>query len=115
MILHQLSDASVSAAIEDGYLIVHTRVQDDAHHRANRTQREQRRPYAPLPFHPAGAKTVWGFSAHPLLWKLHQRRHPDLHLALHSGDRFAREKASATIARQHPEWVTAKPNTFYLP
>jgi hypothetical protein len=61
------------------------------------------------PLQPDGAKVIWWFQAHPLLWKRHKKKYPDVHAALHSRDQISRELAAKIIASQHPEWIVTAP------
>jgi len=96
----------------DGTLTVHSVVEDQGVLAKNAEIRNSRlvvpgRNAAPC--HPDGARIIWWFQVHPVLWHRHRRRYPGLHKALHSHEQIAREKAAAEIARQHPEWVCAAP------
>ena len=56
------------------------------------------------------APIIYHFQAEQSSWDLFKRQRPDLYASLTSLDQITREKAAATIAALHPEWVAAAPN-----
>lgn len=62
------------------------------------------------PVHPDGAKVIYWFQADEHSWAFHKKQHPELHESLHSKDQIIRERAAATIAQQHPEWIVCAPS-----
>jgi hypothetical protein len=60
------------------------------------------------------APIIYHFQAEQSSWNLFKKKRRDLYRALQSTDQVVREKAAATIARLHPEWVVASPNAKYI-
>lgn len=60
------------------------------------------------------APIIYHFQAEPSSWVLFMKQHPDMYAGLQSTDRVIREKAAASIAAAHPEWVVAAPNARHI-
>ncbi len=56
------------------------------------------------------APVIYHFQAEQSSWDVFKKQRPDLYSALMSVNQAIRERASATIAALHPEWVVAAPN-----
>ena len=111
--LHHSPTVHVGTKLEsDGTFLVRTEV-DDSHIVDKTTEVRNSELILPgkreAPVHPQGAKIIWWFQAHPVLWARHKKRYPGIHKDLHSHNQVDRERAAAAIARQHPEWVCTAP------
>jgi len=112
-ILHDEPDFQTHLKLEpDQTLRSVTRIQDQ-HIKASNQEHQKRDVFRPgrnsAPVHPEGARLVYWFQVHPVVWADFKRTQPDLYQALHSGDQILRERAAARIAREHPDWVACAP------
>jgi len=97
--------------LDDGRMVVKTVSFDDACIANTRAHRQNESVRTGDKFAPHdGARIIYHFQAEQSSWDVFKRTRPDLHDGIHSPDQIIRERAAATVAALHPEWVVAAPN-----
>jgi hypothetical protein len=113
-LLHQSETSTSRMTVEDGKLYVQTVVEDDhvlSNNQAHRNAGTLRQG-SEIPLQPKGNGLIYHFQIEPQVWALFCKKNKALIRALSSHDQVAREKAAASIAARHPEWVSSSPRVF---